>query len=234
MAIDGDIIGFEATAHSNGDTTWSAREFATFLGYADYQSFAKGPIHVENQLDRAARLPPQSRSTDARSALLVDEGQGQERALAERLEYQRESPTRGAHMASNVHRGRLPRDDVRHHAAHARQLLPEQQPRPEVHARVAGRLLLDHGHRQRRPRPRASPRPAQVGHAHRRRLQLRRPRAPHELRDQHHEDDYPHHAVIVASPICASARRSATRRSVVASMCQVSSGCEASAGRRVA
>lgn len=44
MTLDGDIIGFEATAHSNGDTTWSAREFATFLGYADYASFAKGPL----------------------------------------------------------------------------------------------------------------------------------------------------------------------------------------------
>jgi DNA-damage-inducible protein D len=44
MTLSDDLIGFEAGAHSNGETTWSAREFATFLGYADYSTFAKGPI----------------------------------------------------------------------------------------------------------------------------------------------------------------------------------------------
>ncbi|MDQ3691319.1 MAG: damage-inducible protein D [Chloroflexota bacterium] len=39
-----DGLGFEITAHTNGDTTWSAREFGEFLGYADYSSFRRRAV----------------------------------------------------------------------------------------------------------------------------------------------------------------------------------------------
>lgn len=41
---DRDILGFEGSAHTNGEPMWSAREFAAFLGYADYPSFRKRAI----------------------------------------------------------------------------------------------------------------------------------------------------------------------------------------------
>lgn len=43
-AGEGDIIGFEATGHSNGGVTWSAREFGAFLGYSDYSSFRRRAV----------------------------------------------------------------------------------------------------------------------------------------------------------------------------------------------
>jgi DNA-damage-inducible protein D len=57
MAIDGDIIGFEAAAHSNGDTTWSAREFGEFLGYSDYSSFRRRAIERAISASMRAGIP---------------------------------------------------------------------------------------------------------------------------------------------------------------------------------
>jgi DNA-damage-inducible protein D len=44
MATNGDLISFENIAHTNGDTTWSAREFGEFLGYVDYNSFRRRAV----------------------------------------------------------------------------------------------------------------------------------------------------------------------------------------------
>jgi len=52
-----DPLGFEQAAHTNGDTCWHAREYAEFLGYADYNGFRKGPIDRAIAASLRARIP---------------------------------------------------------------------------------------------------------------------------------------------------------------------------------
>jgi DNA-damage-inducible protein D len=56
-ADETDILGFEATAHSNGDTTWSAREFGKFLGYVDYPNFRRGAVERAISASMRAGIP---------------------------------------------------------------------------------------------------------------------------------------------------------------------------------
>lgn len=66
----GDILGFEATAHVNGDTTWSAREFGDFLGYADYSSFRRRAVERAISACMRAGIPVSENFRD--SVIVID------------------------------------------------------------------------------------------------------------------------------------------------------------------
>ena len=67
---DTDILGFEATAHTNGETTWSAREFGDFLGYADYSSFRRRAVERAISACMRADIPVQENFRE--TATIVD------------------------------------------------------------------------------------------------------------------------------------------------------------------
>ncbi len=52
-----DPLGFEQAAHVNGDTFWRAREYAEFLGYADYSGFRGGPVERAIAASLRANIP---------------------------------------------------------------------------------------------------------------------------------------------------------------------------------
>lgn len=52
-----DPLGFEKVAHVNGDVSWHAREYASFLGYADYAAFRKGPIERAMMASMRSGIP---------------------------------------------------------------------------------------------------------------------------------------------------------------------------------
>lgn len=54
-----DPLGFEQEAHVNGGTCWYGREYAEFLGYADYNTFFKGPIDRAMTASMRAGIPVQ-------------------------------------------------------------------------------------------------------------------------------------------------------------------------------
>jgi len=56
-ATELDPLGFEQAAHVNGYTCWHAREYAEFLGYADYTAFRKGPIERAIAASMRAGIP---------------------------------------------------------------------------------------------------------------------------------------------------------------------------------
>lgn len=52
-----DPLGFERAAHVNGDTSWHGREYAAFLGYADYAAFRRGPVERAIAASMRADIP---------------------------------------------------------------------------------------------------------------------------------------------------------------------------------
>jgi hypothetical protein len=66
-----DPLGFEQAAHVNGDTCWYAREYADFLGYADYSGFRKGPIERAMAASMRADIPV----TENFSTVVTGDGQ---------------------------------------------------------------------------------------------------------------------------------------------------------------
>jgi DNA-damage-inducible protein D len=66
---DNEIVGFEGAAHNNGESTWSAREFGAFLGYADYRTFRSGPIERAIVACMNASIPVSENFRDATSVI---------------------------------------------------------------------------------------------------------------------------------------------------------------------
>jgi DNA-damage-inducible protein D len=64
-----DPLAFEQAAHVNGDTCWYAREYASFLGYADYNGFHKGPIDRAIAASMRAGIPVAENFADIAATL---------------------------------------------------------------------------------------------------------------------------------------------------------------------